>query len=132
MAARRTISHSAGRRARAMPQASSTVIGLLPRGRRLSHPGHPEDANTIYAELQNGNIIRTNKRTGERMGIQPQVARGEDPCRWNWDSPFIISPHSRTRLYFAADRLFRSDDRGDSWQVLADNFLAAWIATGSP
>ena len=79
----------------------------------------PEDPNTIYAELQNGNIIRYDKRTGERMGIQPQVARGEDPLRWNWDSPFIISPHSRTRLYFAADRLFRSDDRGDSWQVVS-------------
>jgi photosystem II stability/assembly factor-like uncharacterized protein len=79
----------------------------------------PEDPNTIYAELQNGNIIRYDKRTGERMGIQPQVVRGEDPLRWNWDSPFIISPHSRTRLYFAADRLFRSDDRGDSWQAIS-------------
>jgi photosystem II stability/assembly factor-like uncharacterized protein len=79
----------------------------------------PEDPNTIYAELQNGNIIRYDKRSGERMGIQPQVARGEDPLRWNWDSPFIISPHSRTRLYFAANRLFRSDDRGDSWQVVS-------------
>jgi photosystem II stability/assembly factor-like uncharacterized protein len=79
----------------------------------------PEDPNTIYAELQNGNIIRYDKRTGERMGIQPQVGSGEDPLRWNWDSPFIISPHSHTRLYFAADKLFRSDDRGDSWQVLS-------------
>jgi photosystem II stability/assembly factor-like uncharacterized protein len=79
----------------------------------------PEDPNTIYAELQNGNIVRYDKRTGERMGIQPQAGRGEDPLRWNWDSPFIISPHSHTRLYFAADKLFRSDDRGDSWQVLS-------------
>ncbi|HVS20638.1 MAG TPA: hypothetical protein VHD88_02255 [Pyrinomonadaceae bacterium] len=53
------------------------------------------------------------------MGIQPQVGRGEDPLRWNWDSPFIISPHSHTRLYFAADKLFRSDDRGDSWQPIS-------------
>ena len=79
----------------------------------------PEDPNTIYAELQNGNIIRYDKRSGERMGIQPQTGRSEDPLRWNWDSPFIISPHSHTRLYFAADKLFRSDDRGDSWQVLS-------------
>ena len=53
------------------------------------------------------------------MGIQPQVGRNEDPLRWNWDSPFIISPHSHTRLYFAADKLFRSDDRGDSWKVIS-------------
>lgn len=79
----------------------------------------PEDPNTIYAELQNGVLVRFDKRTGERIGIQPQVGRGEDPLRWNWDSPFIISPHSRTRLYFAADKLFRTDDRGDSWQVIS-------------
>lgn len=79
----------------------------------------PEDPNTIYAELQNGSLARFDKRTGERIGIQPQVGRGEDPLRWNWDSPFIISPHSRTRLYFGADKLFRSEDRGDSWQVVS-------------
>src|SRR6266481_1482415 len=53
------------------------------------------------------------------MGIQPAISRNEDPLRWNWDSPFIISPHLHTRLYFAADKLFRSDDRGDSLQVIS-------------
>ena len=79
----------------------------------------PEDPNTIYSELQNGGLVRFDKRTGERIGIQPQPGRGEDPLRWNWDSPFIISPHSHTRLYFAADKLFRSDDRGDSWTTIS-------------
>jgi len=79
----------------------------------------PEDPNTIYAELQNGVLARFDKRTGERMGIQPATGRGEEPLRWNWDSPFIVSSHSHTRLYFAADKLFRSDDRGDSWQVVS-------------
>ncbi len=85
----------------------------------------PEDPNTIYAELQNGNLVRDDKRTGERMGITPEVGRNEDPLRWNWDSPFIISPHSHTRLYFAADKLFRSDDRGDSWQVISGQLSRA-------
>lgn len=79
----------------------------------------PEDPNTIYATLQNGALVRFDKRTGERMGIQPQPGRGEEPLRWNWDSPLMISPHSHTRLYFAADKLFRSDDRGDSWKVIS-------------
>jgi photosystem II stability/assembly factor-like uncharacterized protein len=79
----------------------------------------PEDPNTIYATLQHGVIVRFDKRTGERIGIQPQVGRNEDPMRWNWDSPFIISPHSRTRLYMASDKLFRSDDRGDSWTPIS-------------
>ncbi len=79
----------------------------------------PEDPNIIYSESQNGGLVRFDKRTGERIGIQPQPIPSDDPYRWNWDSPFIISPHSRTRLYFAADKLFKSDDRGDSWQLIS-------------
>ena len=79
----------------------------------------PEDPNTIYSESQNGGLVRSDKRTGERLSIQPQPGNGDDPLRWNWDAPFIISPHSHTRIYFAADKLFRSDDRGDSWQVIS-------------
>jgi photosystem II stability/assembly factor-like uncharacterized protein len=79
----------------------------------------PEDPNTIYSESQNGGLVRFDKRTGERISIQPQPGRNDDPHRWNWDSPFIISPHLRTRLYFAADKLFKSDDRGDTWQLIS-------------
>jgi len=85
----------------------------------------PEDPNTVYAELQHGSLVRDDRLTGERMGIQPAVGRNEDPLRWNWDSPFIISPHSHTRLYFAADKLFRSDDRGDSWKVISGQLSRA-------
>jgi photosystem II stability/assembly factor-like uncharacterized protein len=79
----------------------------------------PEDPNTIYAELQHGVITRYDKRTGEHIGIQPQEEKGAAPARWNWDSPFIISPHSHTRLYFAAQMLYRSDDRGNSWTIVS-------------
>jgi photosystem II stability/assembly factor-like uncharacterized protein len=79
----------------------------------------PEDPNTVYASLQHGVIVRFDKRTGERIGIQPQPGRTDDPPRWNWDTPFIISPHLHTRLYMASDKLYRSDDRGDSWTVVS-------------
>ena len=38
-----------------------------------------------------------------------QRAEGDPPMRWNWDSPLTISPHSNTRLYLGAQRLYRSD-----------------------
>ena len=79
----------------------------------------PEDPDTVYAELQHGVLVRFDRRTGEAQGIQPQTAKGEPPLRWNWDSPIIISPHSHTRLYFAANRVFRSDDRGESWRAVS-------------
>src|SRR4030095_8966119 len=59
------------------------------------------------------------RKSGEQTYIQPQPGRGEPPLRWNWDAPLIISPHSHTRLYFAANKLFRSDDRGNSWTAVS-------------
>ena len=79
----------------------------------------PEDPNTVYASLQHGVIVRFDKRTGERLGIQPQPGPKDDPPRWNWDTPFIISPHLHTRIYMASDKLYRSDDRGDSWTTIS-------------
>ncbi len=45
--------------------------------------------------------------------------KGAEPSRWNWDSPLIVSPHAHTRLYFGANQLFRSDDRGDTWRAIS-------------
>jgi photosystem II stability/assembly factor-like uncharacterized protein len=105
----------------------------------------PEDPNIIYASSQNGNITRMDARTGQSRGIRPRAARvaqieeegaagrqggaaqqagargqgggggrgsGDRP---NWDAPYIISPHSSKRLYWASNFVYRSDDRGDSW-----------------
>jgi hypothetical protein len=85
----------------------------------------PEDPNIVYSALQYGYISRFDKRSGERMGIQPRVGKDEPPLRYNWDTPFIISPHSHTRLYFAANKLFRSDDRGDSWKAISNELSRA-------
>lgn len=79
----------------------------------------PVDSNIVYSESQYGGLVRFNRRTGEQVSIQPQPGKGEPPLRFNWDSPLIISPHAPTRIYFAANRLFRSDDRGDSWRPVS-------------
>ena len=50
-----------------------------------------------------------------KRGVAKQ-SLGEPPLRWNWDSPLVLSPHSPTRLYYAANKVFRSDDRGNSWR----------------
>jgi len=79
----------------------------------------PRDPNILYSESQYGGLVRFDRKNGERIDIQPQPGPGEPPLRFNWDSPLLISPHAHTRLYFAAQRLFRSDDRGDSWRAVS-------------
>jgi photosystem II stability/assembly factor-like uncharacterized protein len=79
----------------------------------------PQDPDTVYAESQEGGLVRYDRRTGTRIDIRPEAGEGAPPLRWNWDSPLIISPHLHTRLYFGSNRLWRSDDRGDSWRPVS-------------
>ncbi len=81
----------------------------------------PEDPNIIYSQSQYGWLVRYDHKSGERISIKPMADRDEKGLRWNWDSPLLISPHSSKRLYFAANKLFRSDDRGDNWKAISDD-----------
>ncbi len=79
----------------------------------------PEDSNIVYAQSQNGGIVRWDRKSGIAIDVQPQPEAGGVQLRFNWDSPMIISPFSHTRLYIGANRLYRSDDRGDSWRPVS-------------
>lgn len=79
----------------------------------------PKDPNIVYSQYQYGGLVRHDRRSGETLDIKPREAPGEEPLRWNWDSPLIISPHNHKRLYYAANRVYRSDDQGDSWTAVS-------------
>jgi len=78
----------------------------------------PDNPDIIYCQWQYGNLMRYDRKTGEQTYIQPQPEKGEEH-RWNWDSPVIISPHQSTRIYFACNRLYQSNDRGNSWKAIS-------------
>ncbi len=79
----------------------------------------PENPDIVYAQSQYANLVRYDRASGEQVDIKPQPEAGEDPPRWNWDAALLISPHSNTRLYFTSQRVYRSDDRGDSWRPIS-------------
>ena len=81
----------------------------------------PEDPNIVYAQSQYAGIVRFDHRTGERVDIQPQPEPDDPPLKWNWDSPLIISPHNNKRIYFGANRLYRSDDGANTWTPLGED-----------
>jgi photosystem II stability/assembly factor-like uncharacterized protein len=76
------------------------------------------DPDIVYAESQEGGIVRYDVRTGERKSVKPQAAPGRPPYRWNWSAPILISPHDAKTVYFGANVLFKSADRGDTWTPL--------------
>ena len=85
----------------------------------------PEDHTIAYVESQNGGIVRYDGRTGDRKSIRPNPAPGEMPYRFNWSAPIQISPHDPATVYFAANYLFKSTDRGDSWVRLGEDLTQA-------
>ena len=81
-----------------------------------TEPGNPK---ILYSHWQGGNLVRVDRTTGERVYIQPQGEPGDAPERFNWDAPVLVSPHAPTRIYHASQRVWRSDDRGDSWRAIS-------------
>jgi len=81
-----------------------------------TEPGNPD---IVYSEWQQGNLVRVDRTTGEIVYIQPQPDVDEDYERFNWDAPILVSPHSSIRLYFASQRVWRSENRGDSWTPIS-------------
>jgi photosystem II stability/assembly factor-like uncharacterized protein len=79
----------------------------------------PEEPDIVYMQTQVGNMKRYDRRSHEFIDIQPVPAPGDPPERFNWDAPIEVSPHSHTRIYFGSQRLWRSDDRGNSWQAVS-------------
>ena len=81
----------------------------------------PDDPNIVYMEIQQGLLYRYDRRSEEALYIQPQPDVNDPPERWNWDSPVLVSPHNSSRLYFGSQRLWRSDDKGNSWTPISED-----------
>jgi photosystem II stability/assembly factor-like uncharacterized protein len=80
----------------------------------------PSDASTVYIESQNGNLVRLHPATGDRKNIKPHPKPGEPPYRFNWTAPIEISPHDPRTIYLGGNRVFRSNDRGETWTASVD------------
>ncbi len=81
----------------------------------------PDNPDIVYAQSQYGVLVRYDRRSGEEKGIQPKERKDENSYRWNWDAPLAVSAHKPGRLYFAANKVFRSDDRGNNWEVISED-----------
>jgi photosystem II stability/assembly factor-like uncharacterized protein len=81
-----------------------------------TEPGNP---NIVYAQRQQGTLSRLDMASGEVMDIQPQPGADEDYERYNWDAPILVSSHDPAQLFFASQRVWRSDNRGDSWTAIS-------------
>lgn len=81
----------------------------------------PDRDNTdyIYSESQGGNIVRVNKKTNEYKDIKPYPLAGEPKLRCNWNTPVVTSPTNPKTLYYGAQYLYRTRDKGENWERIS-------------
>jgi photosystem II stability/assembly factor-like uncharacterized protein len=79
----------------------------------------PEDSRWLYNESQNGTIQRVDQKTGTSRSIRPTRPKEKPALRFNWTAPIALSPHNSRILYMGAQVVFRSLNRGDSWQEIS-------------
>ncbi len=78
----------------------------------------PFDHQIVYAESQTGGVVRYDARTGQTKGIRPVPKPGQRH-RYNWSAPILPSKHEAKTIYMAANYLFKSIDRGDTWDEIS-------------
>ena len=80
--------------------------------------GDPDDPDVTYSQYQGGRISRTNHRTGESKYIKPFPDAGTGALRFNWNTPVVFGKKTGW-LYAGSQYLFRSKDKGDSWERIS-------------
>jgi photosystem II stability/assembly factor-like uncharacterized protein len=83
----------------------------------------PWDANIVYAESQGGYISRGDRATHSARDIQPKAGYKEK-LRYNWNTPIHVSQTRKGTIYIGAQFLFRSRDRGDSWERISPDLTS--------
>lgn len=79
------------------------------------------DNETVYTGSQFGYYFRLNLKTGKRKSIHPKHKLGDSPYRYNWQTPILLSPHNQDILYMGANKLLRSMDQGNTFEVISDD-----------
>jgi photosystem II stability/assembly factor-like uncharacterized protein len=109
------------------PSATRNYIGIVNSdwvqtnfGDGMYQQTDPTDPTIVYTESQGGNVVRLDRRTGDRKAIKPYPKEGEDDYRFHWTAPLLVSRHDPRVLYIGGNRLFVSEDRGDNWTASAD------------
>ena len=108
------------------PSATINNAGILNSDWYITNGGDgfesaidPENPDIAYAQAQYGWLVRYDRKSGEKTPIQPMPGKDEKAYRWNWDSPLLISPHDNKTLYFCANKVFKSTNRGDDWKTVS-------------
>jgi len=93
----------------------------------------PTDPDVVYYESQGGYLIRQHLETGRERYLRPSNNEGEPLHRFNWNTPFLLSPHDPSVLWMGGQYVFKLTERGERWQQVSPDLTTrdpAKMATG--
>lgn len=90
-----------------------------------------DDNNWVYAESQNGAMMRRNIKTGERGVARPRTQQGVSTFRFNWNTPYILSAKNQKVFYCAGQFVFRSVNRGDDLKIISPEITRTKRGSGT-
>ena len=79
----------------------------------------PGDSNIVYSNSQMNGLYRYDWRVLKNKAIRPTASLANPPFRFNWNSPILISPHDSKTVYSGGQFLFKSPDRGVTWEIIS-------------
>lgn len=85
----------------------------------------PFDNDIVWSGCYDGGLQRYNVKTGHARDVRvwPEAGYGWEPgklkYRWHWNFPLAFSPHTKHRVYVGSQYVHKSDDGGQSWQVIS-------------
>ncbi|MEO8034259.1 MAG: hypothetical protein ABI837_07480, partial [Acidobacteriota bacterium] len=105
-----------------VPSRGNTIDGInMTHFREVTSGGEsdnvapdPDDPDILYG----GRVEKLDLRTGQTQSIDPALAH-PDNYRRTWTLPLVFSPRDRRVLYFANQRLFRTEDGGNRWSIIS-------------
>jgi photosystem II stability/assembly factor-like uncharacterized protein len=88
----------------------------------------PENDNIIYYSMQHGYAIRLDRNADSSFEIQPKRTKAiKDTLVFNYVTPYFISPHNNKTIYHGGNYIFKSKDRGNSWELISPNLSISAI-----
>jgi photosystem II stability/assembly factor-like uncharacterized protein len=79
----------------------------------------PSDSDVVYAESQDGAMMRRNLKTGQTASVRPNAGMDKPAYRFNWNTPFLLSHHNPHIFYSGGNYVFRSVEQGDNPKIIS-------------
>lgn len=109
------------------PSANRRFMGIINDdwsqigfGDGMYHRPDPTNYRYVYSNSQNGGMTRLDAKTGDLLDIRPYPKDEDEEYRFDWVTPIELSPHDPTTVYFGGNRLFISNNQGNSWKRTKD------------